>query len=199
MWVLVESVLQVVAATSFGWMVALTRLLERDGYRWFKGAPLAVGGAAAGFGGAMLFLSTEGVHHFWLAALASWVLLGRVRHKGELLMAAMLALYLGAWVVQLDNLDTRALLGVFGGLLGIGVAQRLIKRARPALPDSLIDERWAWYAVVAGYLFTVDLDIGFACAVWAFQSGRSSFDDESSRGKLRSWGIKPPLGGGGSS
>lgn len=190
MMIFVEAALQIFAAIAFGHLIALGDLLERRGYRWFRGAPLAIGVGAGGVGVAMLLISTPGVHHFWLAGLASWVLLGRVRHRGEIVMAVMLALYLGVWTVGLDNLDTRALAGMFGGLMGVGVLQRLVKRARPKLPDSVVEERWAWYAVVAGYLFLVEMDLGFACAVWAFQSGKADL----TAGKLRSWGVKPPLG-----
>ncbi|HBQ11839.1 MAG TPA: hypothetical protein DEF51_12030, partial [Myxococcales bacterium] len=102
---------------------------------------------------------------------------------------AILVLYLGVWTAGLDNLDTRALAGLLAGLMGVGVLQRLLKRARPKLPDTVVEERWAWYAVVAGYLFLVEMDLGFACAVWAFQSGRTDVNAS----KLRSWGVKPPL------
>lgn len=189
MMIFVEAALQVFAAIAFGHLIGLGDLLERRGYRWFRGAPLAVGAAAGALGVGMLWMSTPGVHHFWLAALTSWVFLGQVRHRGKAVMATLLVLYLGFWTASLDNLDTRALVGLFGGLMGVAVLQRLLKRARPKLPDTVVEERWAWYAVVAGYLFLVEMDLGFACAIWAFQSGRADLD----AGKLRSWGVKPPL------
>ncbi|MEQ8453315.1 MAG: hypothetical protein RLO52_11400 [Sandaracinaceae bacterium] len=189
MMIFLEPALQVFAAIAFGHVLGLGELLERRGYRWFRGAPLALGVAGGVLGVLMLLLSTAGVHHFWLAALTSWVFLGQVRHRGRAVMAAILVLYLGVWTAGLDNLDTRALAGLLAGLMGVGVLQRLLKRARPKLPDTVVEERWAWYAVVAGYLFLVEMDLGFACAVWAFQSGRTDVNAS----KLRSWGVKPPL------
>jgi len=189
-----DTVLMIAAAIIFGWAVALRRLLDRGGYRWFGGAQLVVGAGAAVAGAAMLWLSLDGTRAFWLAALASGLLLGRVRRAGELITFLGLAAYLGVWCVAADNPDLVGIAWMSGALVAIGVAQRWLKKTRPNL-GVLTEEKWAWLLVVSFYCFMVELDLGLVMAAYTYQSSTAALDDDKARLRLRSWGIKPPLRG----
>lgn len=193
-----EGAVQVFAAWLFGYAFALGDLLERHDYRWFRGAPLAIGGAAGMIGVGMLWLSLDGVRGFWLAALLTWIVLGRVFVPGKLLMTALVGSYLALWCVTADNLDPPALGYFVVTLLTLGALAAGVRRARGRVPGwlALVCERehWAWYAVCAGYLYFFDFDLGLIAVIWAFQAGRQDLKPANA-GRLMGWGIKPPAFG----
>jgi hypothetical protein len=143
----------------------------------------------------MLWISMDGVRIFWLAALASWLLLGRLFAPGKLVTSALLLLYLGWWSVTVDNFDVPTLLYFSVTLLvagGAHEAARRVERAPAWLKLVLEKERWAHYAIVVVYLLLFELDLGLAVVVWAFHNGREILMDEGKRAGLRSWGITAP-------
>lgn len=190
-----ESLFQIFAAFAFGYATTLGELLDRRGYRWFRGAPLAVGAAAGALGLAMLWISMDGVRIFWLAALASSLLLGRMFVPGKLVTSALLGAYLVWWSVTVDNFDVRTLVYFSVTLLLAGGAQeaaRRLERTPAWLALALGKEQFAHYAIVVVYLLVFELDLGLAVAIWAFHNGREVLMDEGKRAGLRSWGVKPP-------
>ncbi|MBX3269058.1 MAG: hypothetical protein KF729_02285 [Sandaracinaceae bacterium] len=188
-----EGILQLALAMAFGWAFGLGELLERRGYRWFRGAPLALGAATGLFGVGMLWLSLDGVRGFWLASLAAWILAGRMFTPGKLVAALALSGYLALWTVRADNLDLPALAYLGGALALVSAAQALARRATHAprwLSLLAARERWAAYAVVAGYVVAFELDLALIGTVWAFHSTTATFEDEARLAKLGSWGIR---------
>ena len=192
---LFESLLTLVAAAAFGYALALGDLVEREGYRWFRGAGLAIGVGAAALGLATMWLSMDAVRLFFLGALVSWLVLGRLFAPGKLAMTVVVGGYLAHGCLTADNLDVKALIYFVVALLLTGGAAMIVKKRddAPALAKHVLkNERWAWLAIVGLYFAFFELDLGLATAVWAFSSGRASFDDEAARTRLVSWGIKPP-------
>lgn len=192
---LFESLLTLFAAAGFGYAIALGDLVEREGYRWFRGAGLAIGAAAAALGLATMWLSMDAVRLFFLAALASWLLLGRLFAPGKLAMTVVVGAYLAHGCLTADNLDVRALIYFAVTLLLTGGAALIVnKRADPPAwaKQLLQNERWAWIAIVGLYAALFELDLSLITAVWAFTSGRAALDDDAARSRLVSWGIKPP-------
>lgn len=188
-----EALLQIVIAMAFGYVLGLGDLLERRGYRWFRSAGPVTGVAAGALGITMLWLSLDGVHAFWLAALVTWALFGRMFVPGKLLTAGLLGGYLAWWGVTADNLDPPAIAYFCIALPVLTGARALAFRSTKA-PSwlKLVAEResWASYLVVAGYLLFFERDLALVCVVWGFYGGIAMLDDESHLAKLRGWGVK---------
>ena len=188
-----ESMVQVVLAMAFGYAFGLGDLLGGKGYRWFPGAGLFVGAAASLLGIGMLGLSLGGVHAFWLAAIGTWALFGRMLAPGKLLLAAALGGYFAWWGVTTDNLDAPALAYFCVAMPALTAAWALAARSKqPTRWIAMLGARQSWpaYLVVLGYLALFELDLSLVGVVWAFFSGVATTEDEGHRAKLRSWGIK---------
>ncbi len=188
-----EGLLQIVFAMAFGYAIGLGDLVERKGYRWFPGAGLAVGVAAGALGCAMLWTSLDGVRAFWLAALVTWFVFGRMLAPGKLVTTLLVGGYLATWTLGADHLDL-PMITYFGLALPAVTGLRLLAsrvKSTPLWLRQLAErESWASYLVVAGFLLLFELDLGLVGTAWAFYGGLATLDDETHLGRLRTWGLK---------
>lgn len=192
-----ESMAQVGLAMAFGYTFGLGDLLSGRlttvKHRWFPGADLALGVAAGALAIAMLWLSLGGVHAFWLVAIGTWALAGRLFTVGKLLMAGVLAGYFAWWGVTADNLDAPALAYFALAFPILTAAFAIAARAKtPTRWRALLGGKPSWpaFIVVFGYLAFFELDFSLLGVVWAFHSGTATVADEKHRAKLVSWGVR---------
>ncbi|HJL19609.1 MAG TPA: hypothetical protein RMH99_28355 [Sandaracinaceae bacterium LLY-WYZ-13_1] len=185
-------------AFALGLVLGLGRLLETEGWRWAPGARWVLGAAGATAGVGMLAVELDAARAFWAGFVLYGVLDRRFRGACTVLPALAMAGFVG-WTA----LDGRRFfpLEILFVASGLSVADGLRARLRPVadhLPDRLallVDrEDWGWLLVASVQLAFFGWDWTLLLSIGAFHAGRRLTRRAGFQGRLRSWGLRPPIG-----
>jgi hypothetical protein len=183
-------------AFGFGTILKLSDLLQEHGYRWFRGASIAMGTIAT-----LLLLvvlgRADGVHRtFWLAVLLHWILRGRIdgANHGLFTAAALMALFW--WDPALLSRYPGPFAYFFLPLTALGFLHDFYQYTDPPGPGwlklFLQNQHLYWYIVILAHPLITRINVPLFAAGLCFVKGYGVFYSERALAKLVLLGIKPP-------
>src|SRR5260221_10044402 len=120
-----DAALSGLLAFAFGAVLKVSDLLQEHGYRWFRGADIAMGALSTALLLGVLHRADDVHRVFWLAVLLHWVLRGRIDglNHGLVVTASLLALAL--WEPSLLERNLAPFLYFFIPLTALGLLHDL--------------------------------------------------------------------------
>lgn len=189
---LAKILLMTALAYGFGASHAMGELLHRGGYRWFPRAEWLAPLAAAGFGVGMLYLAHPTVYVAFLAVLGSWALSGRLfAFDGAVIAAGVLGfVWTQTPILAVDPLAWPYFAATMIGAAGLGWWARRGTGPVASATLHLLEARYHWYAIGAGYAFLFELDSPLFLSLYGFMSGAAAVSTRARTGQFQTWGLK---------